>query len=403
MYIYKAMDEDSYSIDGGDGFNDTCANHQEFKKGDCAGVWCSVASVVICIIASLAIFGNILNIFVLTSGKFLSKPHVYFLTSLAFSDLIIGVINLFAIYPSIEHDWPFSHLLCKLTNYVREVVLEVSILMMLCLNIERYIVISYPIRHRIWLSRKRCKMIIVVCWVLTLAGKIVLFFDDVFITEYNDDVYVCVTKYERNQKMAFFSVLVVEIPVLVILTLSSVKLMVTLHLANQRRSTMLAHRSTKQRKTSTSFKLKGDMKSYKMLIVIATITFVTLIPSLSLRIIYILKGCETVRDRFSWALEFSFFWLASFGSFANVFVFSYMDKNFFKCLKKLCTRCNSSADDQSVPVRPRRTSRELGGEIPEEAVHCSRITLLSDEMKMETISTQQTRVILLSTISNNKL
>lgn len=380
-------DEISYSKEDGDQLNDTCANHPEFKAGDCIGVSCLVATIVICITTALAISGNVLNIILLTSGKFLSKPHVYFLTSLALSDLITGVINAFSIYPSIEHDWPFSQTACNSLNYVRETVLEVSVLMILCLTVERYLVICYPIRHRIWLSRRRCKVIIVVCWVSTMAAKFHLLFDALFTTSYNDDVYVCVTKYDKHRNIAFLSPIVMELPVLAIVTLTSIKVMVTLHLANRRRSNMsvTSRTPTGQRRTSTGFILQQNMKTFKMIIVIAAITFVTLIPSFSLRIIYILKGCETVRDRFPWVLEFSFFWLASFGSFSNFFVFSFMDRNFFTCLRLLCSRgIERSGGDKIVSRLRRKRVLKRVDAVGETTMQNLRLTVISGKMIRDT-------------------
>lgn len=307
------------------------------NKG-CENVYtCVMASCIVTLSSVLAIVGNSLNIIVLTTRKFLTKPHAYFLISLAVADLLTGMVDSFSVYSSITYTWPYGEPFCLLTNYVREALLEISLLMILCLNLERYIAISYPFRSKIWLTKNRSKAFIFLCWFVTFAFKIYLFFDVVYIVEYDKDIYACTPEYDNYKGFAIFSSVAIEVPALIILTITSVKLIVALKRLNSRKHREMFHGSLQRRYSTNSRNLRKNLHGFKVLVVIATVSYISLLPSLSLRLLYISDNDEEegAALNLSWALEFSFFWLASCGSFANVFVYYFMDRNFSRCLRDM--------------------------------------------------------------------
>ncbi|KAJ8019666.1 Tachykinin-like peptides receptor 86C [Holothuria leucospilota] len=342
-------------MDGSQDYDNNTSSRECFN-----GYGCAIASCIVTLFSALAIVGNSFNIIVLTTGKFLTKPHVYFLISLAIADLLTGVINLFSIYPSIAHIWPYGEAFCILTHYVREALLEISLLMILCLNLERYIAISYPFRSKIWVTRKRSKILIFLCWFVTFVLKIYLLFDVVFIVEYDDDVYACTAEYDNHKGIAITSSAMMEIPGLLILSITSVKLMMTLNgIDSKRRRRMLADQSSFRRRNSTkSRNLRKKLHGFKVLVVIATVSYITLLPSFTLDIIYIIREDEDEATAMFWALEFAFFWLASCGSFANVFVYFFMDRHFSKCLREMVQKSKKASQRRPAVLSPYGSSEE---------------------------------------------
>ncbi|KAJ8019667.1 hypothetical protein HOLleu_41340 [Holothuria leucospilota] len=128
-------------------------------------------------------------------------------------------------------------------------------------------------------------MVIFLCWFVKLVLKIYLF-GVVFIVEYDDDVYACTAEYDNYKGIAITSSAMMEIPGLLILTIISVKLMLTLTwIHSSRRREMLGIQTPPRRRHLTdSRNLRRRLHGYKVLVVVATVSYITM-PSLTLHVI----------------------------------------------------------------------------------------------------------------------
>uniref|UniRef100_A0A0N5C686 G_PROTEIN_RECEP_F1_2 domain-containing protein n=1 Tax=Strongyloides papillosus TaxID=174720 RepID=A0A0N5C686_STREA len=103
----------------------------------------------------LTIFGNILVVLSVIVYKRMRTFTNILLTSLATSDLLVGlmVMPLSLIDLLHQHEWPFNALLCKIWATTDVLLCTASILNLCIISIDRYLAITYPLKY----SRTRSK------------------------------------------------------------------------------------------------------------------------------------------------------------------------------------------------------------------------------------------------------
>lgn len=95
----------------------------------------------------LAVFGNSLVLGLIGVVKKARTLTDIYIISLASSDLMIATLNMpFQLYHIVANDWMatgnFGAFLCKFTTYIEGVTVVASILTLLFIAIDRYILIS---------------------------------------------------------------------------------------------------------------------------------------------------------------------------------------------------------------------------------------------------------------------
>ncbi|XP_063297844.1 muscarinic acetylcholine receptor M3 [Pelobates fuscus] len=116
-------------------------------------------------IAIVTIIGNILVILAFKVNKQLKTVNNYFLLSLAFADLIIGVIsmNLFTTYIIMDH-WAMGSLACDLWLMIDYVASNASVMNLLVISFDRYFSITRPLTYRTKRTTKRAGIMIGLAW-----------------------------------------------------------------------------------------------------------------------------------------------------------------------------------------------------------------------------------------------
>ena len=121
------------------------------------------------IIAVLTIVGNLWCCFVIRRARDFRKATKIFLLSLTISDLFLGIcvtIPSFVLYWGDNFPLEINNQLCSFIGKSHLTLNIISILSLLGVNIERYILVEYPLRAPTIVTTKRAKMYIVLIYIV---------------------------------------------------------------------------------------------------------------------------------------------------------------------------------------------------------------------------------------------
>uniref|UniRef100_M3XL82 Muscarinic acetylcholine receptor n=2 Tax=Latimeria chalumnae TaxID=7897 RepID=M3XL82_LATCH len=120
------------------------------------------------ILALVTIIGNILVMVSFKVNKQLKTVNNYFLLSLAFADIIIGIfsMNLFTTY-IIMGKWALGNLACDLWLTIDYVASNASVMNLLVISFDRYFSITRPLTYRAKRTTKRAGVMIGLAWVVS--------------------------------------------------------------------------------------------------------------------------------------------------------------------------------------------------------------------------------------------
>ncbi|XP_065323035.1 uncharacterized protein LOC135930181 [Gordionus sp. m RMFG-2023] len=124
--------------------------------------------------------GNILEIFVIASSTKvkLNFTH-FFLLNLAVSDLSVGI---FCILPNMYYQiwrvWHFNELVCKIYAFIHGTSYTLSVVLLMIITMERYLVIACPLSIKVKLFNSHKLYTILIIWIITIIYNIpkLLFF-----------------------------------------------------------------------------------------------------------------------------------------------------------------------------------------------------------------------------------
>lgn len=123
----------------------------------------------------VGIFGNIMTMLVVSKYKDMRTTTNLYLSSMAFSDLLIFVCMPLDLYRLWQYrPWNFGSLLCKLFQFISESCTYSTILNITALSVERYFAICFPLRAKVVITKGKVKMVIFVLWAVSFlsAGPI---------------------------------------------------------------------------------------------------------------------------------------------------------------------------------------------------------------------------------------
>ncbi|TSS85082.1 Muscarinic acetylcholine receptor M3 [Bagarius yarrelli] len=121
------------------------------------------------LLSLITIIGNILVIVSFKVNRQLKSVNNYFLLSLAFADLIIGVIsmNLYTAYIVMGH-WAMGNWACDFWLAVDYVASNASVMNLLVISFDRYFSITRPLTYRAKRTTKRAGLMIGLAWLVSL-------------------------------------------------------------------------------------------------------------------------------------------------------------------------------------------------------------------------------------------
>ncbi|XP_069787095.1 muscarinic acetylcholine receptor M3-like [Narcine bancroftii] len=120
------------------------------------------------ILSLVTIIGNILVMVAFKVNKQLKTVNNYFLLSLAFADVIIGVIsmNLYTTYIIMDR-WTLGNVVCDLWLAIDYVASNASVMNLLVISFDRYLSITRPLTYRAKRTPKRAGIMIGLAWIVS--------------------------------------------------------------------------------------------------------------------------------------------------------------------------------------------------------------------------------------------
>ncbi|XP_040205312.1 growth hormone secretagogue receptor type 1 [Rana temporaria] len=119
----------------------------------------------------IGIFGNIMTMLVVYKYKDMRTTTNLYLSSMAFSDLLIFVCMPLDLYRLWQYrPWNFGSLLCKLFQFISESCTYSTILNITALSVERYFAICFPLKAKVVITKGRVRLVIFVLWAVSFVS-----------------------------------------------------------------------------------------------------------------------------------------------------------------------------------------------------------------------------------------
>ncbi|XP_040287005.1 growth hormone secretagogue receptor type 1 [Bufo bufo] len=131
----------------------------------------TVITVVCVLLFIIGIFGNIMTMLVVSKYKDMKTTTNLYLSSMAFSDLLIFLCMPLDLYKLWQYKpWNFGSLLCKLFQFISESCTYSTILNITALSVERYFAICFPLKAKVVITKGRVKFVIFVLWAVSFVS-----------------------------------------------------------------------------------------------------------------------------------------------------------------------------------------------------------------------------------------
>ncbi|XP_007551812.1 neuromedin-K receptor-like [Poecilia latipinna] len=119
-------------------------------------------------VLAVAVFGNLIVIWIILAHKRMRTVTNYFVLNLAFSDFSMAAFNTLINFIYAAHgDWYFGDVYCRFHNFFPVTAVFASIYSMAAIALDRYMAIIHPLKPR--LSAKVTLGVIFCIWTLAVA------------------------------------------------------------------------------------------------------------------------------------------------------------------------------------------------------------------------------------------
>ncbi|XP_032300415.1 melanopsin-like isoform X2 [Coturnix japonica] len=125
------------------------------------------------VIGSIGIIGNLLVLYAFYSNKKLRTPQNFFIMNLAVSDFLMSASQApICFINSLHREWILGDIGCDLYAFCGALFGITSMMTLLAISIDRYLVITKPLRSIQWTSKKRTMQIIAAVWLYSLGWSV---------------------------------------------------------------------------------------------------------------------------------------------------------------------------------------------------------------------------------------
>ncbi|NXX14304.1 OPN4 protein, partial [Podargus strigoides] len=125
------------------------------------------------IIGSIGIIGNLLVLYAFYSNKKLRTPQNYFIMNLAVSDFLMSASQApMCFVNSLHREWILGDIGCDLYAFCGALFGITSMMTLLAISVDRYLVITKPLQSIQWTSKKRTIQVIAVVWLYSLGWSV---------------------------------------------------------------------------------------------------------------------------------------------------------------------------------------------------------------------------------------
>ncbi len=130
---------------------------------------------IIIILISLPL--NALALVVFTCRIREKKPAVIYMSHLACVDLLFTLLLPLKIHYQLNaSDWVFGEAACRVLSAAYYCYMYCSILLMMCMSVDRLLAVVFPITFLTWRSSRKATCVCVLVWLLSLTGMVPLLF-----------------------------------------------------------------------------------------------------------------------------------------------------------------------------------------------------------------------------------
>lgn len=99
------------------------------------------------------------------------KPAVIYMLNLACADLLFGILLPFRVFYHYHgNNWIFGSFLCRVVTAAFYCNMYCSVLLIMCISIDRFLAVVYPIKSLTWRSSQTASAACVAMWLLALGG-----------------------------------------------------------------------------------------------------------------------------------------------------------------------------------------------------------------------------------------
>ncbi|XP_073791880.1 proteinase-activated receptor 1-like isoform X2 [Danio rerio] len=102
------------------------------------------------------------------------KPAVIYMSHLACVDLLFALLLPLKIHYQLNADWLFGEAACRVLTAAYYCYMYCSILLMMCMSVDRLLGVALPIASLTWRSTRKASCVCVLVWLLALAGTVPL-------------------------------------------------------------------------------------------------------------------------------------------------------------------------------------------------------------------------------------
>ncbi|XP_053556147.1 melanopsin-B-like [Bombina bombina] len=127
----------------------------------------------ILIIGSVGIIGNLLVLYAFYSNKKLRTAPNYFIMNLAVSDFLMSATQApICFINSFHREWILGRIGCNAYAFCGALFGITSMMTLMAISIDRYLVITKPLQSMQWSSKKRTSQVIVLVWMYSLIWSL---------------------------------------------------------------------------------------------------------------------------------------------------------------------------------------------------------------------------------------
>ncbi|XP_062913405.1 pyroglutamylated RF-amide peptide receptor [Mobula hypostoma] len=151
-----------------------------------------------------------------------------FITSLAVSDLLISVFCVpFTLLQHLSANWIAGEFLCKMVSFVQTMAVSTGILTMVCIAVERFQGVLYPLRPRSTSASLQGKKLIVAVWLSAMAIASPLWYAQKIEVQHDflfEVHYTCCQEiwHQPQQRRAYTTVILILVFLVPLLTLAGI-------------------------------------------------------------------------------------------------------------------------------------------------------------------------------------
>ncbi|XP_049906529.1 melanopsin-A-like isoform X1 [Epinephelus moara] len=132
-----------------------------------------IVALFVFVIGTLGITGNALVMFAFYSNKKLRNLPNYFIMNLAVSDFLMAFTQSPIFFINcLYKEWVFGEMGCKMYAFCGALFGITSMINLLAISIDRYMVITKPLQAMHWGSKRRTALAIVMVWLYSLAWSL---------------------------------------------------------------------------------------------------------------------------------------------------------------------------------------------------------------------------------------